>query len=125
LTSSNCARIAGGLSRTRAGGEKFVVEAVMPTLESVLSKPAIDGLQFLADDVSQLMARLHGPELAQLKTEVSSRDQSMIGSRFFARYGSRSGSVSNVASMPSTDASTSETVIKVEVAEGLSNALCA
>ncbi|KAJ6496744.1 hypothetical protein C8R47DRAFT_1115401 [Mycena vitilis] len=85
----------------------------IPSVYIQISKPLLDGLQYLADDVSQLIERVFGSDLD--KVHVEGRDPSLIGSRFFAKSRSGSGSTSRI----STGRSSTETasVIKVEVTE--------
>ncbi|KAF8964063.1 hypothetical protein BDZ97DRAFT_2058708 [Flammula alnicola] len=62
----------------------------VPALHVDISKSKFDALQYWADDVSQLLERLSGNEK---EAEVGdSRDASLIGSRFFAKSRSGSGS---------------------------------
>jgi autophagy-related protein 2 len=112
---SERAMIVGRQSRTQTSSVKTAITVMLPALQVVLAKPAVNGLQFWTDDVSQLMARLQATDPSQLAATSSSRGPSMIGSRFFARYGSRNGSVS---STPSADTSRSETVMRLEIKQG-------
>jgi autophagy-related protein 2 len=98
---------------------RMVVAVQLPSVSAVLSKPLIDGLQFFADDVSQLASRLTGQT-----QPTESREQSMIGSRFFARHGSRSTSVSEIHASASAGSIRSETVVKLELSQGVKASRC-
>lgn len=83
-----------------------------------LSKSDLDGLQVWADDVTRLIELAFG---SQPDSTASSRDPSLIGSRFFAKTRGSRGSTSDSMSMVSaqrTD-STKETVIKANIGEGM------
>ncbi|TFY83716.1 hypothetical protein EWM64_g299 [Hericium alpestre] len=90
----------------------------IPFVQVSLTKSTFDGLQFWADDVSQLVERLLAP--INDETEgTSSQSPSLIGSKYFAK-GSRTGSKDN--SMSGTIGGTertaaAETIVKVIIAE--------
>lgn len=86
----------------------------VPSAHIVVSKEMLDGLQYFIDDASQLFERF-----SQRTTEAGvegreSADTSLIGSRFFAKSRSNSGS----ALMSSASSGGSETVVKVAISEG-------
>jgi autophagy-related protein 2 len=99
-----------------------VVTVDIPCVHAHLEKQISDGLQLWADDIRQLLEQTFGDLVGDTDTErASSRDTSIVGSRFFAksRYGSESdtGSVSNKPHV-------GETILKVTVSEGTYILLC-
>jgi autophagy-related protein 2 len=100
---------ASGVIRTRT-----VITVDAPAIFASLSKSHIDSLQFFADDLTQLFARLNLPSGSQ--TPVS-YEGSIIGSRFFAKYGSRSGSITQ--SERQAAKIDSETVVKIRLMQGI------
>jgi len=87
----------------------------IPSVHVNISKSVLDGLQYWADDAAQLVERSFGTAIGDSDTErADSRDTSLIGSRFFAK--SRSGSGSGLSA--SRGDAASETVIKVAISEG-------
>jgi autophagy-related protein 2 len=104
---------------TRQPMKKTAITVQLPSISAVLSKPLIDGLQFFADDSSQLAARLLGTVGPRVTQSSDGRDPSLIGSRFFARYGSRSASISFTDTSPNAGDSKSETVVKLDIAQGM------
>ena len=107
-----------GLSRTTT----IAMTVGVPSVHVAISKALLDGIQLWADDVSQLVERTFGTSVGDTDTEkAESRNPSLIGSRFFAksrRYG-RSSEESSIVSSETRTQTTSETVIKVTVTEGL------
>jgi autophagy-related protein 2 len=103
---------------TRQQTRRTVVTVYLPSITATLAKPLVDGLQFFADDVSQLAARLMGGALPQTPQQVDSYEQSLIGSRFFARYGSRSASISDIDPSSISENLRSETVMKLDISQG-------
>lgn len=95
----------------------------IPSVHGAISKAFLDGIQLWADDVSQLVERTFGTSAGDTDTEkAESRNPSLIGSRFFAkskRYGSRSSEESSIVNSETRTQTTSETVIKFAVTEGL------
>lgn len=89
-----------------------VIAVDIPSVHVNLEKPILDGLQFWADDISQLFERTFGE---QLDTEKNSRNTSIVGSNFFVK--SRGGSESELGSA-SSPSRASETILKVTVSEG-------
>lgn len=73
---------------------KLYVDCVLPQLRISLSKPALDGLQLWADDLSQWAARMGSSE----SPAPSESGTELIGSRFFARRAAKSLSSSTTAS---------------------------
>ncbi|KAF7338239.1 GP-PDE domain-containing protein [Mycena venus] len=65
----------------------------IPSVHVHISKPLLDGLQYLADDATQLIERAFGSEHGSDRGNADIQDSSLIGSRFFAK--SRSGSTSS------------------------------
>ncbi|KAJ7905574.1 hypothetical protein B0H14DRAFT_2660774 [Mycena olivaceomarginata] len=102
-------------SRSSASTTALVVQ--IPSVHAHVSKPLLDGLQYLADDVAQLLERVTGSQNGSDPEKADSLDSSLIGSRFFAK--SRSGSTSSglTAGRNTGNASKSESVIKVEITE--------
>jgi autophagy-related protein 2 len=84
----------------------------VPSVHAIMSKPVLDGLQYWGDDVTQLLERTYGSDTDTGKAE--SRDTSLIGSRFFAK--SRSGSGSGISA--NSGEASHETVVKIAVCEG-------
>ena len=81
-----------------------------------LNKPLLDGLQYWADDVSQLAERMFGDKLRDSTSERGlSRNSSLLGSHFFAQ--SSGGSEAEFPPKPAGEGS-SETVVKLLVSEG-------
>lgn len=63
----------------------------LPSLYVNLSKPVLDNLQLWADDISKLSNRAFGVSADDGDTEMgSSRDPSLIGSRFFVKTSRKS-----------------------------------
>ncbi|KAJ6596964.1 hypothetical protein DFH09DRAFT_107468 [Mycena vulgaris] len=85
----------------------------IPSVHMHISKPVLDSLQYLADDTAQLIERVFGSDNVRDTESMESRDPSLIGSRFFAK--SRSGSGSGLSATRSSPRS--ETVINVEITE--------
>ncbi|THH26562.1 hypothetical protein EUX98_g7623 [Antrodiella citrinella] len=99
----------------------FVTTAVAIELPSVflhLSKPQLDGLQLWADDLSQLVERAFSPlyDDDDATERRSSKDPSLIGSRFFTKsQRSRIGAVASSTVSTDPSGTTSETIVKVSV----------
>ena len=86
----------------------------IPSVHVDISKPTFDALQYWADDVTQLLENMSSKASDRMDAEVGdSRDTSLIGSRFFAK--SRSGSGSALSA--SRDGASAETVVKLTVTE--------
>ena len=86
----------------------------VPSVHIDISKPTFDALQYWADDVTQLLGDMSNKANDGTDTEVGdSRDTSLIGSRFFAK--SRSGSGSALSS--SRNDASAEIVVKLTVTE--------
>ncbi|KAJ7235449.1 hypothetical protein B0H12DRAFT_1141515 [Mycena haematopus] len=95
--------------RQSASTVSLVVQ--IPSVCVHISKPLLDSLQYLADDVAQLAEKVFGSD-----RKSDSQDSSLIGSRFFAK--SRSGSTSSgLTTRNTTHASKSQSVVKVEITE--------
>lgn len=82
----------------------------IPSVYVNMSKPALDGLQYWADDVTQLLERVFGPAPSSDDSDRSS----IIGSRFFTQ--SRSGSGSETTTRASKPKQT-ETAVKITISE--------
>jgi autophagy-related protein 2 len=95
----------------------FVAEINVPSMYLNLTKPVFDGLQFWIDDVSQLLERNLVPSSDGTR-ENSSRNPSLVGSRFFSN--SKQGSVDTAVDNASSDHSKSftERIVKVTISEG-------
>lgn len=105
-------------SRRNSGrSAAVVVEIDIPSILICLSKQIFDSLQFWVDDVSQLLERTMtaSGEVAQ---ENSSRDPSLVGSRFFSA--SKQGSVDTAVDEASAGhiKSSTESIVKVTISEG-------
>jgi autophagy-related protein 2 len=86
----------------------------IPSVHIDISKPTFDSLQYWADDVTQLLGDVSSKTSDEIDTEVGdSRDTSLIGSRFFAK--SRSGSGSALST--SRNDASAEIVVKLTVTE--------
>jgi autophagy-related protein 2 len=86
----------------------------IPSVHIDISKPTFDALQYWADDVTQLLGDMSSKANDGTDTEVGdSRDTSLIGSRFFAK--SRSGSGSALST--SRNNASAEIVVKLTVTE--------
>ncbi|RDB21446.1 Autophagy-related protein 2 [Hypsizygus marmoreus] len=115
------------LVRRSTNASKSSVTALsvdIPSISVDISKPILDSLQFWADDVSQLIEAAPYEDPSGYGDDTSteradSRDASLIGSRFFAK--SRSGSGSALSSSPG--GTQSETVVKITIAEGFVRAM--
>lgn len=81
-----------------------------PSLFVNLSKVYVDGIQLFADDISQWLERINGSNRME---QVDSKNPSLIGSRFFARYTNSSSSSSTIS-----DQTKSESVIKFFISDG-------
>jgi autophagy-related protein 2 len=95
----------------------FVAEINVPSMYLNLTKPLFDSLQFWIDDVSQLLERNLVPSSDGTR-ENSSRNPSLVGSRFFSN--SKQGSVDTAVDNASSDRSKSftERIVKVTILEG-------
>ncbi|KAG6917968.1 hypothetical protein DXG01_017152 [Tephrocybe rancida] len=89
----------------------------IPSMIVDISKPVLDGLQYWADDVAQYIDRSFSED--HLTEKADSRDASLIGSRYFTK--SRSGSGSTWST--DADGPRSETVVKLNVSEAFVRAL--
>ena len=95
-----------------------IVEIDIPSILLNLSKPVFDSLQFWIDDVSQVLERTTATS-GETSQENSSRNPSLVGSRFFSA--SKQGSVEITADELSTGhiKSSTENIVKVTISEGL------
>ncbi|KAF7363504.1 GP-PDE domain-containing protein [Mycena sanguinolenta] len=104
------------LSRSTAARQSTSTMALVVQIPSVcvhISKPLLDSLQYLADDVAQLAERAFADGNDR---RADSQDSSLIGSRYFAK--SQSGSTSSGSTARNaTHAPKSESVVKVEITE--------
>ncbi|KAH0830763.1 hypothetical protein J3R83DRAFT_2245, partial [Lanmaoa asiatica] len=105
---------------TSIPSNKLSMTVGIPLANLVIDKAVVDGLQYWADDVAQLIERsFAAPDSA---TEaLPSRNPSLIGSRYFTKS-RRSGTHSTDESVTerSNCNNTGETVVKVSVTEGKS-----
>lgn len=85
----------------------------IPSIHADVSKKMADALQYWADDVAQLLERTFGPGSDSDTERADSRDASLIGSRYFAKSSSGSGSAVSTSHQRS-----GETVVKVAITEG-------
>lgn len=94
----------------------LVITTDAPSVYVNLSKPLLDGLQYWADDISQLAERTFGEKSKGSASERGlSRNSSLLGSHYFAQ--SSGGSESEFSPKPASE-DVSETVVKLSVAEG-------
>ena len=94
----------------------LIVTTDIPSAYVNLDKSLLDGLQYWADDVSQLMERAFGDKPRDSASERGlSRNSSLLGSHFFAQ--SSGGSEAESSPKPA-DEDASETVVKLSVSEG-------
>lgn len=99
-----CPRISFG----KADSGRSILTVDIPSAYVHATKPSVDGLQYLADDVTQFLDRTLGS-----KDEDRTEAGSMIGSDFFAG-GSRATSTTDRAS----GGASSEFVVKLNMSEG-------
>ncbi|KAJ7172409.1 hypothetical protein C8R46DRAFT_992546 [Mycena filopes] len=99
-------------SPSQQSGSTLALVLRIPSVHADVSKPLLDGLQYLADDMAQLVERAFGGDDAE---KVESRDSSLIGSRYFAKSRSGSGSGSGISA--SRNNSKSDSVVKLEITE--------
>lgn len=94
-----------------------IVEIDIPSILLNLSKPIFDSLQFWIDDASQLLERTTAAS-GGVSQENSSRNPSLVGSRFFSA--SKQSSVEITEDEPSTGhiKSSTENIVKVTISEG-------
>ena len=97
----------------------------LPSIHVELSKHTLDGLQFWADDLTQLMERAfaEGLVLDSETQRAGSGDSSIIGSRYFARAstvgsGTESGRASLANTIRAKQELRSETAVKIAITEG-------
>ena len=107
-------------SPSRQNGRRtaaVVTEIDIPSVALNISKPLFDGLQFWADDVSQLLERTTATPNDAAQENVS-RNPSLLGSRFFSN--SKQGSLEiPVCEIPSGNIkSSTESIVKVTISEG-------
>jgi len=94
----------------------LVVTTDIPSVYANLNKPLLDGLQYWADDISQLAERAFGDKSKDSGSERGiSRNSSFLGSHYFAQ--SSEGSEAGFSPKPLGEG-TSETVVKLSVSEG-------
>ena len=95
-----------------------VVEIDIPSILLTVSKPIFDGLQYWADDVSQLLERTTATASGDAAQENSSRNPSLVGSRFFSA--SKQGSVEIAVDElpPGQIKASTETIVKATISEG-------
>lgn len=95
----------------------FVIEADIPSMCLNISKPLFDSLQFWIDDVTRLLETQSNNEAH----EGSSRNPSLVGSRFFSSSKQGSVEVSTGESLPNYNESLTESIVKVTISEGENN----
>nr|GAT53224.1 predicted protein [Mycena chlorophos] len=79
------------------------VSVKMPSVYAYLSKNQLDGLQYFIDDCSQLFERISASNVATLELDVTgSGDTELIGSRFFSKSRTGSGSGSTLGASNSS-----------------------
>ncbi|KAJ7097870.1 hypothetical protein B0H15DRAFT_823078 [Mycena belliarum] len=112
ITSSKSTPSRRSTSRRSPGSITVALVVQIPSVHMHISKPVLDSLQYLADDTVQLIERVFGDN-GKDTAGIESQDSSLIGSRFFAK--SRSGSGSGLSS--SHDSPKSQSIVKVEITE--------
>ena len=95
----------------------FVIEADIPSMCLSLSKPLFDSLQFWIDDATRLLERAE-TQSSNEAHEGSSRNPSLLGSRFFSSSKQGSVEVSIDESTPNHSESLTESIVKVTISEG-------
>ncbi|KAG5650892.1 hypothetical protein H0H81_010636 [Sphagnurus paluster] len=96
----------------------------IPSVVVEISKAILDSLQYWADDITQVIDKSfrgepRGDNEDASTEKAGSRDTSLIGSRFFAKSRSGSGSALSVA----PEDSHSETVVKVSISDAYVRAM--
>ena len=79
------------VSQREDNGGHLAVNVDVPSVYLSLSKGQLDSIQYWMDDLGQAMERMNGS--SSVRSSASSKDASLIGSRYFAK--SRSGSAFN------------------------------
>ena len=104
-------------ARNSGRSAAVVVEIDIPSIFLNIFKSNFDGLQFWIDDVSQLLERTTASS-GEAAQENSSRNPSLVGSRFFSA--SKQGSVEIAVDelSPGHIKSSTETIVKVTISEG-------
>lgn len=106
------------VSQSTSGERSTLILAVeIPSVYVKLAKAEVDGLQIWADELSKLAEASNSSKASSQQT---SRDASLIGSRYFSRSqrnDSNESSMSGSSAQPS--GATKETVMKVSVTEGM------
>ena len=93
----------------------------IPSTHVTLKKPALDGLQLWADDVSQWAERLGNGKASGSSTHADvSRTTSMLGSRYFGQRAGSGSSDNTSAFQSSTKPHGSEFVVKAIFNKGIS-----
>lgn len=90
------------------------LEILIPSLSADIYKPELDGLQLWADDLAQWAERALGDKLPS--TATSSREPSMIGSRYFVQ---RTASVVGSEASANAEPKRSEFVVKTVINDGM------
>lgn len=99
---------------------KLSMTVDIPLVNFIIDKAVFDGLQYWADDVAQLVGRSF-TNSGSATESLPSRNPSLIGSRYFAQSRrSRTQSIDERVVEETNLQSTSETVVKVSIAEGKS-----
>lgn len=91
-----------------------VLDIQLPSAHVVVSKELLDGVQYFIDDASQLLERF-SQRIADAEEGREGGDVSLIGSHFFSKSRSNSGSALVNSDAPKH----SETVVKVVISEGM------
>lgn len=106
------------VSQSTSGERSTLILAVeIPSVYVKLAKAEVDGLQIWADELSKLAEV--SSNSSKTSSQQTSRDASLIGSRYFSRSqrnDSNESSMSGSSAQPS--GATKETVVKVSVTEG-------
>jgi autophagy-related protein 2 len=104
------------LTKSQTGsGIITALNVELPSAHVVISKKLLDGLQYLVDDASQLFECFTQRTTKAERETTESSNISLIGSHFFSKSRSHSGS----ASLNSTSSGNSETVFRFAVSEGI------
>ncbi|KAH9063334.1 hypothetical protein EDB87DRAFT_1603168 [Lactarius vividus] len=94
----------------------FVIEADIPSMCLSLSKPLFDSLQFWVDDVTRSLERTE-TQSGNGTHEESSRNPSLVGSRFFSSSKQGSVEMSLDEGSPNYNESLTESIVKVTISE--------
>lgn len=90
----------------------------IPSVHAVIDKESLDGLQLWADDISQWAEKLNKGVTSGVNTQATSRDPSVIGSRYFLQQTQSKGTESDMTASAVYASGKSESVAKASISEG-------